>query len=106
DGSSTEARLGRWQHLVSRRLADIDYLAAEQFGWREGVILVAAGMRGAVTIAAAQSLPEDTQSRSLLILAATLVAVGTLVVQGGTLGWLAGKLGLSGRGSDGDPNQW
>jgi len=106
DGPSTEARLGRWQQLVSRRLADIDYLAAEQFGWREGVILVAAGMRGAVTIAAAQSLPEDTQSRSLLILAATLVAVGTLVIQGGTLGWLATRLGLSGRGGDGDPDQW
>ena len=106
DGPSTEARLGRWQQLVSRRLADIDYLAAEQFGWREGVILVAAGMRGAVTIAAAQSLPEDTQGRSLLILAATLVAVGTLVIQGGTLGWLAKRLGLSGRGGDGDPDQW
>ncbi len=106
DGPSTQARLGRWQQLVSRRLADIDYLAAEQFGWREGVILVAAGMRGAVTIAAAQSLPADTQSRSLLILAATLVAVGTLVIQGGTLGWLATRLGLSGRGGDGDPDQW
>ena len=106
DGPSTEARLGRWQQLVSRRLADIDYLAAEQFGWREGVILVAAGMRGAVTIAAAQSLPEGTQSRSLLILAATFVAVGTLVIQGGSLGWLATRLGLSGRGGDGDPDQW
>jgi CPA1 family monovalent cation:H+ antiporter len=106
DGPSTQARLGRWQQLVSRRLADIDYLAAEQFGWREGVILVAAGMRGAVTIAAAQSLPADTPSRSLLILAATLVAVGTLVIQGGTLSWLAGRLGLSGRAGDGDPDQW
>jgi CPA1 family monovalent cation:H+ antiporter len=106
EGTSTEARLGRWQQLVSRRLADIDYLAAEQFSWREGVILVAAGMRGAVTIAAAQSLPADTQNRSLLILAATLVAVGTLVIQGGSLAWLAGRLGLTGHPGDGDPDQW
>jgi monovalent cation/hydrogen antiporter len=103
---SAEAKLGRWQQLVGRRLADIDYLAAEQFGWREGVVLVAAGMRGAVTIAAAQSLPASTPHRSLLILAATLVAVGTLVVQGGTLPWLVGRLGLTGRPADGDPVQW
>jgi len=106
EGPSTQAQLGRWQQLVSRRRADIDYLAAEQFGWREGVILVAAGMRGAVTIAAAQSLPEDTANRSLLVLAATLVAVGTLIVQGGSLRWLAGRLGLAGRAPDGDPELW
>jgi CPA1 family monovalent cation:H+ antiporter len=103
---SAEAQLGRWQQMVGRRLADIDYLAAEKFGWREGVVLVAAGMRGAVTIAAAQSLPATTPYRSLLILAATLVAVGTLVVQGGTLPWLVGRLGLTGRPADGDPAQW
>jgi CPA1 family monovalent cation:H+ antiporter len=103
---SAEAQLGRWQQLVGRRLADIDYLAAQEFGWREGIVLVAAGMRGAVTIAAAQSLPATTPHRSLLILAATLVAVGTLVVQGGTLPWLVGRLGLTGRPADGDPAQW
>ncbi len=103
---TTEVQLGRWQQLVGRRLADIDYLAAEQFGWREGVVLVAAGMRGAVTIAAAQSLPASTEHRSLLIVAATLVAVGTLVVQGGTLPWLVRRLGLTGRPADGDPEQW
>ncbi|MGV8909440.1 MAG: cation:proton antiporter [Propionicimonas sp.] len=103
---SPEAQLGRWQQLVGRRLADIDYLAAEKFGWREGVVLVAAGMRGAVTIAAAQSLPASTPHRSLLILAATFVAVGTLVVQGGSLPWLVGRLGLAGRPADGDPVQW
>ena len=106
EGPSTEAQLGRWRHLVGRRVADLDYLAAEQFSWREGVILVAAGMRGAVTIAAAQSLPEDTQSRSLLVLAATFVAVGTLVIQGGTLAWLAQRLNLTDHPGDGDPDQW
>jgi CPA1 family monovalent cation:H+ antiporter len=101
-----EERIGRWQQLVSRRLADLDYLAAEQFGWREGIILVWAGMRGAVTIAAAQTLPSGTPHRALLVLAAALVAVGTLLVQGSTLGWLAGRLGLTGHGADDDPVQW
>ncbi|MDN5762920.1 MAG: sodium:proton antiporter [Microlunatus sp.] len=82
---------------LNRRLADLDYLAAEALGWREGVVLVWAGMRGAVTLAAAQSLPPDTPQRSLLVLVAFVVAAGTLIIQGGTLGWLVGRLGLTGR---------
>ena len=39
-GRSEEARLGTWQRMVNQRLADLDYLAAEAFGWREGVVLV------------------------------------------------------------------
>lgn len=96
----------RWQRLLSRRLADLDYLAAEAFGWREGVILVWAGMRGAVTIAAAQTLAAGTAHRSLLVVVATLVAVGTLVIQGGTLGWLAEKLGVTGVRTEGSQEQW
>jgi CPA1 family monovalent cation:H+ antiporter len=103
---TTEERVGRWQQLLRRRVADLDYLAAEKLGWREGVMLVWAGMRGAVTIAAAQTLPSGTEHRSLLILAATFVAVGTLLVQGSTLGWLARRLGLTGRAPEGDAGQW
>ena len=103
---SEEARLGTWQRMVNQRLADLDYLAAEAFGWREGVVLVWAGMRGAVTVAAAQTLPSGTEHRSLLVLAAALVAVGTLLVQGGTLGWLAKRLGLTGHSLDSDPVLW
>lgn len=80
---------------LTRRIADLDYLAAQAFGWREGVVLVWAGMRGAVTLAAAQSLPADTPQRALLILIAFLVAAGTLLVQGGTLGWLVKLLGMT-----------
>ncbi len=87
---------------LTRRLADIDYLAAQEFGWREGVVLVWAGMRGAVTLAAAQSLPPDTPQRSLLVLIAFVVAAGTLLVQGSTLGWLVRLLGLTGRDADAD----
>ena len=67
-----------------RGLADIDYFLAEPLGWREGTVVVWAGMRGAVTLAAAQTLPEDAPERSLLVLIAFLVAA-VAVLQGGTL---------------------
>jgi CPA1 family monovalent cation:H+ antiporter len=95
-------RTARISTSLTRRLADIDYLAAQAFGWREGVVLVWAGMRGAVTLAAAQSLPADTPQRSLLVLIAFVVAAGTLMVQGSTLGWLVRLLGLTGRDYDAD----
>jgi CPA1 family monovalent cation:H+ antiporter len=101
-----EERLGRWQWMLTRRKADLDYLASERLGWREGGILVWAGMRGAVTIAAAQSLPSTAPHRSLVILVATLVAVGTLVVQGLTLEPLAKRLGLTDGHTTTDPAQW
>ena len=91
----TEAR-----RRVRRRIADIDYLTAERFGPREGVVLVWAGMRGVVTLAAAQSLPSDTPQRSLLVLVAFVVAAGTLLVQGATLPWVVRRLDLTGREED------
>ncbi len=91
---------------LTKRLADLDYLAAEALGWREGVLLVWAGMRGAVTLAAAQSLPADTPHRPLLILTAFVVAVGTLLVQGGTLGPIARRLGLTDRRQPTGPEEY
>ncbi|MGO1295031.1 MAG: cation:proton antiporter, partial [Cellulosimicrobium funkei] len=81
-------RVGRLRSSLRRRAADIDYLTAERLGWREGTLLVWAGMRGVVTLAAAQTLPLDTPQRSFLVLVAFGVAAGTLVVQGGTLPWV------------------
>lgn len=104
--STPEERLSRWQWMVTRAKADLDYLAKEKLGWREGGILVWAGMRGAVTIAAAQTLPSGAPYRSLVILIATLVAVGTLVVQGLTLAPLAKRLGLTEGHTTTDPAQW
>ncbi|WP_214405167.1 cation:proton antiporter [Pseudonocardia lacus] len=101
----TTGRVQQIRTTLSRRIADIDYLTAEAFGWREGVVLVWAGMRGAVTLAAAQSLPPQTPQRSLLVLAAFVVAAGTLLVQGGTLGWLTRRLGLTGGGHGGGPDE-
>jgi CPA1 family monovalent cation:H+ antiporter len=105
DAPST-SQLNRVQRLLDMRIADLDYLAAEQFDWRDGIMLVWAGMRGAVTVAGVQTLPEDTPQRSLLVLVATFVAVGTVLVQGSTLSWLAGWLGLTGRDAAGDESAW
>ena len=105
DPERAARRVGQLQRLIDRRIADIDYLAAEHFGWREGMLLVWAGMRGAVTLAAAQSLPVDVPHRSLLILIAFVVAAGTLIIQGGTLSPLARRLGLDGRGGADDREQ-
>lgn len=98
-------RMGRMQRLLDRRLADLDYLADEHFGPKEGVVLVWAGMRGAITLAAAQSLPLGTPQRSLLILIAFVVAAGTLIIQGGTLLPLARWLGLTARNANEDLEQ-
>ncbi len=53
-----------------------------------------AGMRGVVTLAAAQLIPEDLPERDVLLLAAFTVVVGTLLVQGSTLPWLVRRVGL------------
>jgi CPA1 family monovalent cation:H+ antiporter len=53
-----------------------------------------AGMRGVVTLAAAQLLPEDLPDREVLLLAAFTVVVGSLLVQGSTLPWLVRRVGL------------
>ena len=80
---------------VTQHLADIDYLAASPLRRREGAVLVWAGMRGAVTVAAAQTLPETgTPHRSLLVLVAFVVAGGSLLVQGGTLPRVVRKVGV------------
>lgn len=77
----------RFRTAVGRRVADIDYFLRAPLTWRDGAIVVWAGMRGVVTLAAAQTLPADTPSRSLLVFVAFLVAVGSLLIQGGTLPW-------------------
>ena len=53
-----------------------------------------AGMRGVVSLAAAQTLPMDTPYRSLLLVCTTTVIIGTLVVQGLSLPWVIRRLGV------------
>lgn len=91
-------RLQIFRSRMTRARADIDYYESSPLGWRHGSLIVWAGMRGAVTVAAAQTLPRDTDTRATLLLVAFFVAAGTLLVQGSTLGWLARRLGLAGSG--------
>lgn len=51
-----------------------------------------AGMRGVVSLAAAQTLPLNTPSRDLILLATIGVILGTLMMQGLTLPWFARKM--------------
>jgi CPA1 family monovalent cation:H+ antiporter len=78
-------QIERAKTRTRRVLADINYLLATPLGWREGGVLVWAGMRGAVTVAAAQTLPPETPDRAFLVLVAFIVAAASLVIQGGTL---------------------
>jgi CPA1 family monovalent cation:H+ antiporter len=84
---------------LTRAFADLDYSQASPLGWRHGTIIVWAGMRGVVTLAAAQTLPSDTVGRPLLIFVAFLVALISLLLQGTTLPWLVRDLGLAGTGA-------
>ena len=94
----------RWQSLRKQRAeqrylrhrTDLEEYRQEAIDWKGGVVLGWAGMRGVVTLAAAQSLPEGIPYRPQLILIAFTVAFVSIVVQGGTLPWLIRALGLQG----------
>lgn len=75
----------RFASRIRRASADIRYFVDEPLGWREVGVVTWAGMRGVVTLAAAQTLPSDAPYRSLLVLVAFVVAGVSLVVQGGLL---------------------
>jgi CPA1 family monovalent cation:H+ antiporter len=89
-------QLVRAERNYERRRADLGQLRNERIGWRGGVVIGWSGMRGVVTLAAAQSLPFETAYREQLVLIAFTVAVVTLVLQGGTLPALIRILGIRG----------
>jgi CPA1 family monovalent cation:H+ antiporter len=91
-------RLQRITRFLGRRSADLTDMQQDAIGVRGGVVLAWAGMRGVVTLAAAQSLPTDTPYRPQLILIAFTVAIVTLLLQGGTLPWVIRLTGV--RGTD------
>nr|WP_221471514.1 sodium:proton antiporter [Amycolatopsis umgeniensis] len=78
-------RVAHFRKRLDRAAADVEFRLTETLGWRGGVVLGWAGMRGAITLAAAQTLPQDTPDRALLVLIAYVVATTTLLVQGLTL---------------------
>lgn len=63
--------------------------------WRASVVVAWSGMRGLVTLAAAFALPQSVPGRDLIVLAAFTVVIGTLVIQGLTLGPLIRWLGVA-----------
>jgi NhaP-type Na+/H+ or K+/H+ antiporter len=91
-------RLGLFQRRSEQAKNDVIQLSNEGLGWRGGIVLGWAGMRGVVTLAAAQSLPRDTPYYEQLVLIAFTVAIVTLLVQGGTLPLVIRWTGI--RGSD------
>ncbi|MBK8462405.1 MAG: cation:proton antiporter [Nigerium sp.] len=96
DLAHAPGRREQMTRFVRRKHADATFYAREGLGWRGGAVLAWSGMRGVVTLAAAQSLPADLPYRSQLVLVAFTVAVVTLLVQGGTLPALIRRLGVRG----------
>ncbi len=94
DESRGRRRLAAMRARVARAMSDLDYYQASPLGWKHGTVIVWAGMRGVVTLAAAQTLPRETTERPLLIFVAFAVAVGSLMLQGFTLPWLVRLLRL------------
>ena len=101
DSPRAQRRLGAMRRRIARSLGDLNYYQASPLGWKHGTIIVWAGMRGVVTLAAAQTLPrEDTDDRALLVFIAFAVAVGSLMLQGFTLPWVVRLLRLERPGDD------
>jgi len=83
-----QRRLNSMRERVSRALADFDYYQASPLGWKHGTVIVWAGMRGVVTLAAAQTIPQSVDTRPELVYIAFVVALVSLMLQGFTLPWV------------------
>ena len=78
-------RLQQRERRNAMRGSDLDYFANEPLGPREGSVIVWAGMRGAITLAAAQTISTHAPMRALLLMIALFIAAGALIIQGLTL---------------------
>ena len=103
--SLSDRRLQRIHLMVARREADMRFYEEERLDRRAGAILVWAGMRGSVTLAAAQTLPTSFEQRELVVLVAFTVAVASLLLQGGTLAWVVRRLGVQADRRESDAQQ-
>lgn len=92
----SDSQKARVDRFATRKRADFDSLEADGLGWRGGAVLAWSGMRGVVTLAAAQSLPHSIPYRPQLVLIAFTVAIVTVLVQGGTLPFLIRRLHIIG----------
>jgi NhaP-type Na+/H+ or K+/H+ antiporter len=98
-------RITLLRRRYARRRADLEQLRSQSIDWRSGVVLGWSGMRGVVTLAAAQSLPEKIAYQPQLILIAFIVAVVSLLLQGATLPPLIRALRISGVDEEADQRQ-
>lgn len=100
-------RITLLRRRYARRRADLEQLRDQSIDWRSGVVMGWSGMRGVVTLAAAQSIPPDSDIhyRPQLVLIAFTVAVVSLLLQGATLPALIRKLGISGIDEAADQRQ-
>ncbi|MFI5624366.1 cation:proton antiporter [Nocardioides sp. NPDC051685] len=90
-----DARITAARRRLARGRADIDFEEREPITKRGFLAIGWAGMRGVVTVAAAQTIPVGTSHRSTVVLAAFLVALITLVLFGLTLPALIRRLRFS-----------
>ncbi len=89
-----ETRLQWARHRLLRGRADIAFEEREPITARGTVAIAWAGMRGVVTVAAAQTIPAGTTHRATVVLAAFLVALITLVLFGLTLPAVIRRMGF------------
>lgn len=80
--SRQEDRIALARRRLARGKADVEFEEREPITARGSLVLAWAGMRGVVTVAAVQTIPEGTPHRSTVVLAAFFVALVTLVLFG------------------------
>lgn len=93
---TAQLRLDRVDFAARRSAADAAHAREQGLDWRGATALGWSGMRGVVTLAAAQSIPVTVPFRSQLVLIAFVAAVATLLIHGLTLPSLIRKLRLQG----------
>jgi CPA1 family monovalent cation:H+ antiporter len=87
-----------WQHTIVFLIRAIDRrpeLIVQRTTWQTRTVSAWAGIRGAVSLAAALALPLDFPQRDLLIFLTFCVIAVTLVGQGMTLPYVIRRLGVS-----------
>lgn len=87
-----ESRMKRVERMRQRSEADLAHEQEQALGWRDGAVLSWSGMRGVVTLAAAQTIPTEVPYRAQVVLIAFIVAIVTLLLHGLTLPPLIRKL--------------
>jgi monovalent cation/hydrogen antiporter len=86
-----------WQFTVVYLLRAVDRresVRARRSPWQHRFVIGWAGMRGAVSLAAALALTSDFPQRNLIVFLTFAVIFTTLVLQGLTLPWVIGVLGV------------